>query len=351
MEGYSLDEFDFSNIQSLIDQIFGTDKISFSQVVAYLLAGDFKDFFQKLGELLQNVFLFDMQNYKDLLTQILMIALAGMLLSYLTGVFGVEKTGETAFFITYLMLITLLLGSFAISRQIAMESTNQLVSFMKVLLPIFMVAAGLATTGASAALYYETTFVIISVCSWLLLSVVIPLIETGMILSVVNHISRESFLSRLRDLIFMLVDWILRTMLTSILGFQILQNLILPVVIGSKAKLMQNIVYHLPGVGDGAQVIGDALVRAGTVIRNGIGGAALIIVVFICLIPLAKLWIMTFLFSLAAAILQPAADIRVTECIQSSAVGNRFLARTVFLAGVLFFLTIALMCGAGSGGS
>ncbi|MGN0297634.1 MAG: stage III sporulation protein AE [Lachnospiraceae bacterium] len=351
MEGYSVEDFDFSQIQSLLDQIFGNNNISFSELVLYLIEGNFSDFFQKIGNLLENILFVDLQTYRDLLGQVLMIALAGMLLSYLTNIFNLEKTGETAFFITYLMMITLLLGSFALSRKIAMESVEQLVTFMKVLLPIFAVAAGLATTGASAAIYYETVFVIISLCSWILLSVVIPLIETGMILSLVNHISREAILSKLRDLIFMLADWVLRTMMTGILGFQVLQNLIVPVVVGSKTKLAQTIIYHLPGVGEGAEAVGNALVQAGVMIRNGIGTAALIVILCICLIPLIKLWVMMGLFYLSAAVLQPAADGRVTECVQSAAVGNRFLARSVFMTAVLFFLTIALLCGAGQGGT
>lgn len=349
MDGYSIEDFDLSQIQSVLDEIFGSDTISFSELVVYLMKGDFADFSQQMKIWLQSTLLLDMQNYYDLLGQLFIIAIASVLLSYLVSVFGCERTGESAFFVTYLMIIALLLGSFALSRQIALGSVTSLISFMKALLPVFMVAAGLALSATAATIYYETVFVIIALCSWVLGSILIPLIETGMILSLVNHISKEAFLSKLRDLIFMLNDWILRTMLTGILGFQILQNLIVPVMVGTKTKLVQNIIYHLPGIGDGAESIGNAVTQAGIVIRNGIGGAALLVIVLVCLLPILKLWIMTFLFYLAAALLQPVADSRMIACIQSFAEGNRMLVRTVFLTALFFFLTIALICSAGNG--
>lgn len=349
MENYSIEDFDLSQIQSLLDEIFGRNAVSFSDLVTYLMRGDFSDFAEQWSIWVKQALFWDMQNYYDLFGQLIVIAIAGVFLSQLVTVFGCERTGESAFFVTYLMMIALLLGSFALSRQIAAQSVSHLVSFMKALLPIFAVAAGLALSGAAATVYYETSFVIIALCSWILGSVLIPLIETGMILSLVNHISREAFLSKMRDLIFMLADWILRTMLTGILGFQILQNLIVPVVVGSKTKIIQNIIYHLPGVGDSVESVGNVVTQAGMMIRNAIGGAALLVIVLVCLLPLLKLWMMTFLFYLAAAILQPVADSRVAACIQSFADGNRMLARTVFLTALFFFLTIALICSAGSG--
>lgn len=77
-------------------------------------------------------------------------------------------------------------------------------------------------------------------------------------------------------------------------------------------------------------------------IKNGIGAAALVVLIVLCLIPLTKLAIIMAAYYVLAAVLQPVSDERITDCLSGMGNGVRLLFKTVFTMLVLFLLTIAL---------
>lgn len=98
----------------------------------------------------------------------------------------------------------------------------------------------------------------------------------------------------------------------------------------------------VPGVGDISGSVADMVFGSAMLIKNGIGAAALIVLVLICLIPLMKLAVIMAAYYVLAAVLQPVSDERITECLSGMGNGVKLLFQAVFTMLVLFFLTIAL---------
>ena len=71
--------------------------------------------------------------------------------------------------------------------------------------------------------------------------------------------------------------------------------------------------------------------------------AGAVIAVLICAVPVIQMLILAFLYKLAAALVQPVSDKRITGCISSVSEGYELLLKVVFTAGVLFLLTIAIV--------
>ena len=78
--------------------------------------------------------------------------------------------------------------------------------------------------------------------------------------------------------------------------------------------------------------------------RSGavLGAAALVVLLLLCLIPLAKLGIMMAAYYLLAAVLQPISDERITGCLAGVGCGMKLLFQTICMVLVLFLLTVAL---------
>ena len=70
-------------------------------------------------------------------------------------------------------------------------------------------------------------------------------------------------------------------------------------------------------------------------------GAAVLIA--ICAVPILQMAVMTLLYKLAAALVQPVSDKRITGCIGSVSEGYELLVKVIFSTGVLFLLTIAVV--------
>ena len=78
-------------------------------------------------------------------------------------------------------------------------------------------------------------------------------------------------------------------------------------------------------------------------IKNGIGVAGSIICIAICMAPVVQMAVVTLLYKLVAAMIQPISEKRFVGCISSMADGAEILLRIIFTSGVLFLVTIAMV--------
>jgi len=78
-------------------------------------------------------------------------------------------------------------------------------------------------------------------------------------------------------------------------------------------------------------------------IKNGIGVAGAIICIAICMAPVVQMAVVTLMYKLTAALIQPISEKRIVGCVSSMADGSEILLRVIFTSGVLFLITIAMV--------
>lgn len=337
-------EIDFSEIQQFLEETKGLSDISFPDLVDSILKGDFTTSWDILGKKVLEVFVKEVATNQSFFLQILWIAIFSAVFTIFISVFENSQIADTAFYMSYLLLITFLTASMTVTIEIAVDAIETLTSFMKVFIPAFAVALTFSSGSAMAMIYYESIFLLAYGVEYILCHGMIPIIRIHMLLGLVNHISKEDILSKLQQLLKMICDWTLKTALTIFLGIQTLQNLIIPSVSSMKTGILKNAVSAIPGIGDGAQSITNLMLSGGALIKNGVGVAVLIVLILICITPLTKLAIIYLMFQITAVVVQPIADSRMVKGILCGAESCSFLIRCVFLCGILFFITIVLTC-------
>ena len=87
----------------------------------------------------------------------------------------------------------------------------------------------------------------------------------------------------------------------------------------------------------------DVILGSAVLIKNGIGVTALIVIILICLVPLAKLGTLVLILDVAAALIQPVSDKRMVGCVAGASEGIKLLFRVAFTTAVLFMLTIVVV--------
>ena len=140
-----------------------------------------------------------------------------------------------------------------------------------------------------------------------------------------------------------LVAWILKTLLACIIGINVVQGLLAPAIDSLKGSAYQT-AKALPGIGNAIGGVTDVLLGTTVLIKNGIGMAGTVIAVGICVVPLLQMLVMAFMYKLAAALVQPVSDKRITGCIGSVSEGYELIVKVIFSTGILFLLTIPLCC-------
>lgn len=342
----AMDEFDFQDIQKFINNQNNQTgwSLSFQEVMGDLMAGRLVEVFEKFLNAIKNTLFSEIHNGGVLMGQIVILGIFGAVFTNFSSVFNGSQISETGFFVTYLLLFTFLTTSFFQSITIASDVVSKILEFMKVLMPTYFLAVAFAGGSVSSVAMYEFTLWIITVAQWVIGSCLIPMVRVYMLLVLAGHISKEEILSNLTELMEQIIGWSLKTLIGVVLGFHMIQGLVLPYVDSLKNSAVQKLIGIIPGIGQGVTAAAQMIMGSGVLIKNTMGMAAVIILLVIAAIPVMKLVVLMLFYRMVAAVLEPVCDKRLVSCVSAAAKGHKLLLNMVTAASLLFIITIAVVC-------
>lgn len=338
-----LEELELDKIEENVDQTLEGVDLSFKDIVNGLLKGENPLSFKKIGDMLYQEFLLEINESRKAVISIIMVSIIGIFFTNFTNTFDSHQIADLSFYVIYLLVLVLLVNSFSVVLLVASETVEKLLEFMQVLIPAYCLTVALASGSTTAIVFYEFTILLIVVVQWLLKNLILPLIQVYVILCLVNSLSKEDVLSRISELLKKIINLLLKSLLGIVVGFNVVQGLIAPAADSLKKTVLNRSISIIPGVGNTVNAVTDVILGSGILIKNSVGVAALIIICFICVVPMIKLGIFSFLYKFAAGIIQPLSDKRLQDSIGSVGEGAELLFRVVFTAMILFLITITII--------
>lgn len=338
-----LEQLDFDEVDSMLAEE-GTG-ITFEGLVQSIINGEEIDKGELLKKFLTVIFEEVLAFRYDLLQMILLCVVFSILYNF-TNIFENPAVTEISFYMVYMLLLVLLLKSFFVLKDVVLVVLEDMLVFLKLLVPTFslsMVFSGQMTIGTA---FYELTFFVIYAIEWLMNNLVVPAIQIYVIVEMMNYLTEEEMLSKLTELIKEGIEWLLKLVFTMVVGINVVQNLLTPVIDSFKSNLISRTAGMIPGLGTSINAVTEIMVGSGIVIKNGVGVAAILILLVLCAGPVIKVWVMTFLYRMVAAVMQPIADKRMLGCISGAGEGGRLLGRVTVTTVVMFLVTIAMVTAA-----
>ena len=336
-----IEELDFSEVQDTIDEILGGE-FRFESTVLDLITGRQPFTLESFLEAVARQAKEGWQTEKRILLSILVLGIAASLFSNFTLIFKNQQIAQVSFEITYMLLFLILLQVFTGAQELAEGVIGALRQFMNALIPAWCLAVTMASA-ATAMIFYQFLLGLIYVLEWLIQGGLLGLIEAYVILVFMNHLTKEEYLSQLTELVEKAAGWILKSMLAAVIGFNTIQGIITPVIDSLKSTAFSRVARMLPGIGNVAGSVTDVLLGSAVLIKNGIGAAALVVIALLCLAPILKLGLLTLILELAAALIQPVSDKRMTGCAAGVGRSIRLLLQAAFTSAVLFVITIVVV--------
>lgn len=92
--------------------------------------------------------------------------------------------------------------------------------FMRVLAPAYFLTVSVSAGTTSAAVFYEGVLLLVWLVQSLLLGILLPGVGMYVLLSLINHLSKEEMLDRMAELLKTVVNWGLKTMLGAVVGLR-----------------------------------------------------------------------------------------------------------------------------------
>ena len=256
----------------------------------------------------------EIQNAISIFASILVIVVINSILNCITEGLENKSVSKIAFYVQYILIVTIILTNFSSIIQSIKESVNNMNSFTNMLVPIMMTL--IITTGSvtTASIIQPIIVFMITMIGNFINNIAIPLILVSTALGIVSKISDKIQVGRLAKQIKSSTIWIIGIILTIFVTVVSVNGNLSSSVDAVTAKTAKAAVSNLiPVVG---KILGDAVdsvIGCSNILKNAIGIIGVVVVIAISIMPIVKLLLLMGIYYLGAAICEPIADTKIVQ--------------------------------------
>lgn len=284
-----------------------------------------------------------------LLIQIMALAAVCAILQRMHSAWVDESVTGVAFGLTYLVMIGLTVGSFVKTLGLAKATLDSASGFIIALLPtvfaLMAAAGGITTVSVMHPMLLAATSLVIQAVQ----DYVLPLsIMTG-VLGLTGHLAEGFSLSRLSGLLRQVVIGGLGLIMTIFLGVITVQGLTTAVADGVSIRTVKYLTgSFVPVVGGALADSMELAAGCSLLIKNALGTFGALTVLFICLVPMIKIFVISLTYRLASALAQPLGNERLSLALQEIANTFILIFGALAVVGLMFFISLTILVGLGN---
>ena len=269
-------------------------------------------------------------NIKILISILIIVVIHGILKS-ITDSLENSNVSQIIYFVQYILIVTLIMSNSTEIIKLIKETASNLVGFINVLIPLLltlMVYTGSITTSTvlEPILLFVSNFI-----GNIIANILIPVVLIIVVFSVISKITERIQIERISKFLKSSVVWFLGIFLTIFVGIVSLEGTLSSSVDGITAKTAKAAVSSLiPVVGKVLGDVVDSVLGCGIILKNAVGAVGVIVIIGICIVPVIKVAVLSIMYSLASAIVEPVADTKIVKLLEE-------------MSGV-FKLLLAILC-------
>jgi len=258
-------------------------------------------------------------------------------------------TSEVAFYICYLLMISFIIVGFKDAVQLGQQTVYEIIGFMESIIPALvtlMISMGNVT---SSGVLYPVVMGVVGITSSLLATFIIPSVLLVGVLSIAGNISDKVQLSKISSLIKTITVWTMGLMLTVFVSIVSVEAGLAGTIDGVAGKTIKfAFSKSVPFVGQILSDSVDTVLGCSLIIKNSVGVLGMILIIGIVLLPLIKILAMALIYKLAAVVVQPVTDARITKCLDD--VGGTLVLLFSIIVSISFMFIIAIAALVKTGG-
>lgn len=336
-------DYGLGELEEGLKTLFPEYSVSLEGLLQKVLSGDILGAGTDLLESVMKGLGSQFTGLKNILVWLLVLGIISALMSYFAGIFDRYQIADLSFYVMYLLMTVVLLKCFEQVAQTAVDVMENVVLFMKMLVPAYMLSVGIATGTTTVSAYYQLLLLLIYGVENILVSGVVGLVYSYCVLAIVNGIWIEEKLTMLLELLAKGIGVLLKAAVGVVTGISIFQSVITPVIDSVKSSALQKAISAIPGIGNAADGVVELVTGSAVIIKNSLGIVLLLLLLALCVSPLLQILLMAFLLKAAAAMMGIVSDKRLTTCTDRVGEGIMMLFRTAGTAMLLFLVTISVV--------
>lgn len=334
---------DYGEIEAVLKQITGKG-VSFEKIVQQTMEGRNVFSLKNWISLLGDVLLEQIEVHGQTIGYLLLLIVSAAVLAVIAKAFRNKQISEMGFFLIFLLLFLIMMKSFGSCYELTKGIIGDLIVFMKVLMPTYLMATAVSAYPTSAVVYYEGFLLLIYYLQKLIEIFLLPAIKCYVLFSMLGYLGNDDYFSKGRKGLKKLILWTSKAMIGVAAGLQMIQGMISPAVDEMKHTVLSKGISSLGNIGNVAQNVTDVILGSGALLKSGIGVAAAVMIISISLIPAAEVACYVVFYQVLAAVAEPVSDKRMTGIIGEVGEGIGLLLKVLFTVCAMFLLTIAIVC-------
>ena len=178
--------------------------------------------------------------------------------------------------------------------------------------------------------------------------VIIPMILMQFVLEFANNLSKEHKIGNLCSLLKQCIVWFQGAIVTIFIGILTIRGITSSTLDAVTLKTAKFAVDNfIPIVGKAFSDAISSVAGYSLIIKNAISSIGLLIIIIIMLYPITKLVLMTFIYKLCGALIEPISDSRITKSLEAAGKSMTLITSCVLTVSLMFFVLIAIMASSG----
>ena len=336
----------FNNLNGYESSIFGAS--SFTEKVGKVVSGEFSSGQQSVFTAIVNLFFDDVLSFIPLLASIIVIAIICGFLTNLKSDGSGKSVGDIIHFVCYGVIISLVMTTVVGLLRTTASLLSNLQGQMQVIFPILLTIMTAIGGNASVSIYQPAVALLSSGIMQIFISILMPIFIFSLVFTIISNLTLTVKLDKFNKFFQSAFKWIIGTVFTVFMAFLAIQGITASTYDGVSVRTAKYAIRsYVPILGGYLSEGFDVICASSVLIKNAVGASGLFLMFASILSPIVKIMVFILILKLAAAILEPLTDARISDFIYSVSKCLSMLIVMILGVAFMYLITVGLvMCTA-----
>ncbi|NLI69291.1 MAG: stage III sporulation protein AE [Firmicutes bacterium] len=283
------------------------------------------------------------------LGKLLVLAVGAAFLKNLETAFESRNVAWVTRGVILLVLIALILPGFMAAMELARDTVNNMVDFILSLVPVLIVLLSSLGSFSAAKLFQPAVIFGVNFFSAAIRNFVFPLIFFSTVLALVHTISPRLRVDGLAKFFRDICSWALGLILVlfiTLVCVKGLTGMVGDAVTLKTAKYLSST--FIPVIGKVLSDAAETVVGTTLLFKNSAALSGIIILIMLALFPLLKMFVLFFIYRMAAVMVQIVGESNLGDCLNAMGDGLMLVIASLAGATLVFFIAVVVIVAAGN---
>lgn len=344
-----LENLDLAQIESVLKglgddqlEVFGVS--SFGDKVKKIVSGEFADGQQSIFKAIINLIFDDVLTFVPLLASIIIISIICGFLSNLKSDSSGKGVGDIIHFVCYGVVISIVMTAVVNLIQMTGKTINGLRSQMEVVFPLLLTIMTAIGGTMSVSIYQPAVALLSSAIMHIFTSVLMPIFIFSIVFTIISNLTSTVKLEKFTKFFQSTFKWIIGGIFTIFMAFLSIQGITASTYDGVSIRTAKYAIRsYVPILGGYLSEGFDVIMASSVLIKNAIGASGLLLMFSSIISPIVKIVVFILVLKLAAAILEPLTDPRISDFIYSVTKSLSMLIVMILGVAFMYLITVGLI--------